>query len=403
MQLRTDSRTILPRLAMALVVLAAISVLFIRTVPATAKRKATQEPSRQEPRFAFWYEEWKPDTMEKLQPANVLIGVPGNAVAEIHGKGGSALHYVTFYQAKFGTVFLKDQDDLAAVGFHTPQGYLPSTFGGENNYVLCSNSQELRNRALAYVDEIVRTKRFDGLFVDNTYLPPATTQVCDAEHAHVTSGENGGSSYVDLLSAVYSAVKKVNTSAVVIINPGNPARIMLQSHGHTAWDFSDYLLWESYGYASVVGAGHDRWKQTIEASFDLARTPNAKKVLALSYPKTDAEALYSYAVASAFGFKYSANLGVSEQGKEGTGGHYGIFAPKLPHLIGSPTNPPPASGTTVLKREYKNGTCIVNLGQSDYAVIAERSGTLYAENASSKLQKGQRYTLPPGKGSILIN
>ena len=387
---------------MASIVLAAISVLFVRTVLATPKHKAAQEPLQQEPRFAFWYEDWKPDTWEKLQPANVLIGVPASAVAEIHGKGGSALHYVTFYQAKFGNVFLKNQDDLAAVGFHTPQGYLPSAFGGENNYVLCSNSQELRNRALAYVDEIVRTQKFDGLFVDNTYLPPATTQVCDAKHAHVTPGENGGSAYVDLLSAVYSAVKKVNTSAMVIINPGNPARFTLQSQGHTAWDFADYLLWESYGYASVVGAGHDRWKQTIVASFDLAKSPNAEKVLALSYSKTDAETLYSYSVASAFGFKYSANLGVAEQGKEGPGGHYGIFAPKLPHLIGSPTNPPPVPGTTVLKREYKNGTCMVNLGQSVYAVVVDRNSTLYAENDSSKLQKGQRYSLLPGKGSILI-
>ena len=401
MRLRSDSRTISPRRAMASVVLAAISVLFIRTVPAIAKHKAAQQPAQQERQFAFWYEDWKPDTWDKLQPANVLIGVPANAVAEIHGKGGSALHYVTFYQAKFGTVFLKSQDDLAAVGFHTPQGYLPSAFGGENNYVLCSNSQELRTRALAYVDEIVRTKKFDGLFVDNTYLPPATTQVCDAKHAHVTPGENGGSAYVDLLGAVYSAVKKVNPSAVVMINPGNPAKFMLQSHGHTAWDFSDYTLWESYGYASAVGAGHDRWKQTIEASFDLAKSPNAQRVLALSYPKTDTEALYSYAVASAFGFRYTANLGVSEQGKEGAGGHYGIFAPKLPNLIGSPANPPPAPGTTVLKREYKNGTCIVNLGQSDYVVVADRSATLYAENGSSKLQKGQRYSLPPGKSAIL--
>jgi hypothetical protein len=402
MWLRSDSRILRKRRSVEFILLGAISIFYIHSVPATAKHKVPQESSQQERQFAFWYEDWKPDTWDKLQPANVLIGVPEKAVAEIHGKGGSALHYVTFYQAKFGTVFLKNQDDLAAVGFHTPQGYLPSAFGGENNYVLCSNSQELRNRALAYVDQIVRTNKFDGLFVDNTYLPPATTQVCDAKHAHVTPGENGGSAYVDLLGAVYSAVKKINPTALIIINPGNPARFTLQSHGHTAWDFSDYLLWESYGYASVVGPGHDRWKQTIEASFDLAKSPNAQKVLALSYPKTEAEALYSYAVASTFGFRYSANLGVSEQGKEGTGGHYGVFAPKLPHLIGSPTNALPAAGTTVLRREYKNGVCIVNLGQSDYAVVADRSVTLYAESGSSKLKKGQRYSLPPGKSAILI-
>jgi hypothetical protein len=309
---------------------------------------------------------------------------------------------VTFYQAKFGTVFLKNEDDLAGVGFHTSQGYLPSAFGGENNYVLCSNSQELRKRVLAYVDQIVRAQKFDGLFVDNTYLPPATTEVCDAKHAHVTPGENGGTAYIDLLGTVYSAVKKANPSALIIINPGNPTRFMLQSHEHTAWDFSDYILWESYGYASVVGAGHDRWKATIEASFDLAKSPNAQKVIALSYPKTDEEALYSYGVASAFGFQYSANLGVSEQGKEGTGGHYGIFTPRLPHLIGPPMNVPPAAGASVLKREYRNGTCIVNLGQSSYVLVADHSGTLYAEDGSRKLQKGQSYGLPSGKSAILI-
>jgi hypothetical protein len=380
----------------------AVSVLLIHTVPASARHQANRKSAQEERRFAFWYEDWKPGTWERLQPATHIIGAPPSAVAEIHEKGASALNYVTFYQAKFGNSFLKNQEDLAAVGFHTPKGYLPSAFGGENNYVLCSNSEEMRKRVLAYVDQTMRASKFDGFFVDNAYQPPATTEVCDATHAHAAPGENGGSAYVDLISVIYPAVKKANPSAVVIINLGNPARFTLQSHGHSLWDFSDYLLWESYGYASVVGAGHDRWKATIDASFDLANSPNAERVLALSYPKTDAEALYSYAVARAFGFKYTANLGENEKGKEGSGGHYGIFAPKLPHLGGSPVNPPPASGATVLKREYKNGTCFVNLGTSDYAIAADRSGTLYAEDGSRKLQKKESYSLPSGKSAILI-
>jgi hypothetical protein len=391
-----------PRLLLVLLAALWVFALSIQVVTSSEPDNSNRKAAQQEPRVVFWYEDWKPGTWEKLQPATHLIGVPAEAVNEIHSKGGKALNYVTFYQSKIGTAFLKSQDDLAVVGFHTPQGYLPSAFGGENNYVLCSNSQELQNRALAYVDQVLSTKKFDGLFIDNAYQPPATTLVCDAKHAHVTPGEDGGSAYVDLLSAVYPAVKRINPSDLVIINVGNPAKFILQSHGRTLWDFSDYLLWESYGHASVVGPGHDRWNQTIEASFDLANSPNAKKVIALSYPKTDAEALYSYAVASAFGFKYAANLGISEQGKEGSGGHYGIFAAKLPELIGQPTDTPPRRGQAVLQRSYKNGTCIVNMGKSDYPVVASHGGTLYLEGGSSKVAKGERYSLPPGKSCILI-
>jgi hypothetical protein len=390
-----------PRLLLVLLAALWVFVLSIRVVTSSEPDNSNRKPAQQEPRFVFWYEDWKPGTWEKLQPATHLIGVPADAVNEIHSKGGKALNYVTFYQTVFGTAFLKSGDDLSAVGFHTPQGYLPSAFGGANNYVLCSNSQELRNRALAYVDQALSTTKFDGLFIDNAYQPPATTLVCDAKHAHVTPGEDGGSAYVELMSAVYSAAKKANPSNLIIINVGNPARFKLQSHGHTLWDFSDYLLWESYGHASVVGPGHDRWNQTIEASFDLANSPNAKKVIALSYPKTDAEALYSYAVASAFGFKYAANLGISEQGKEGSGGHYGIFAPELPKLIGLPIDAPPKPGQTILQRTYTNGSCIVNFGKSDYPIVASHSGTLYLEGGSSKVAKGERYSLPPGKSSIL--
>ena len=402
MRLRIDCRTLLPGLTIASILLTLMRAGPIQAVTASKPNKENARDAQDERHFAFWYEDWKPDTWEKLQPASVLIGVPANAVAEIHGKGGKAVNYVSFYQARFGTVFLRNADDLATVGFHTSQGYLPSAFGGEHNYVLCSNSEKLRERALTYVDQAMRATKFDGFFVDNAYQPPATTLVCDAKHAHVAPGENGGSAYVDLLSAIHLAVKRAEPSAVVIVNVGNPARSILQSNGHTLWDFSDYLLWESYGYASAVGAAHDRWKQTIEASFDVANSASAKKVLALSYPQTSAEALYSYAVASAFGFEYAANLGVSEQRKEGAGGHYGIFASKLPHLIGSPTNPPPAAGASVLKRTYRNGTCAVNLGQSNYPIVAKHSGTLYLENGSSVLQKGRRYSLPAGKSSILI-
>src|SRR5690242_13248129 len=68
--------------------------------------------------FAFWYDVWEPGvTIDKVRPANVVIGVPGKAVPEIHATGRRALQYVTYYQSTFHHPFLKDRQDLPNVGF----------------------------------------------------------------------------------------------------------------------------------------------------------------------------------------------------------------------------------------------------------------------------------------------
>jgi hypothetical protein len=386
---------------LALTRLLLIAALLICSLMATGKGAPASQAAHPEPRFAFWYEDWKPDTWQKLQPANVFIGVPTSAVAEIHSKRGKALHYVTFYQSRPGTAFLKSLDDLPNVGFHTPQGYLLSVFGGANNYVLCSNSAELQTRILGYVKQALSIEKFDGLFIDNTYLPPASTLVCDAKHSHIKPGDTGGNAYIDLLKKVYILAKQIDSATTIITNPGDPES-PLRSDGHTIWDFSDYILWESYGFTSETGTAHDNWKRTISKSFQLAGQPKSRKLLVLSYPRNDAEAFYSYAVAAAFGFEYTANLGVSQQGRDVAGGHYGIFNSRLPRLLGGPLNDPPKPGETVLTRRYRNGICIVNIGTSTYQFTAPQEGILYTETASSPIDKMKAITVLPGQPVIVI-
>ena len=390
-----------PMFLLAQTRLSLIAAFLVCFLTATGEGAPASEAAYPQPRFAFWYEDWKPDTWQKLQPANVFIGVPASAVPEIHSKRGKALHYVTFYQSRPGTAFLKSLDDLPNVGFHTPQGYLLSVFGGANNYVLCSNSADLQNRVLTYVRQVLAVQQFDGLFIDNTYLPPASTLVCDAKHPHVKPGESGGSAYVDLLEKVYTLSKQTHPASIIITNPGDPAS-PLHSDGNTIWDFSDYVLWESYGFTSEAGAAHDNWKRTIKKSFELASQPKSRKLLVLSYPRNDAEAFYSYAVAAAFGFEYAANLGVSQQGRDVAGGHYGIFNSRLPQLVGDPLDDPPKPGETVLTRRYRNGTCVVNIGASIYRFTAPQEGILYSGTAQSPIDKVKAITVFPGQAVIVI-
>ena len=130
--------------------------------------------------FEFWYDPWQPNSaLKKVESANVMIGVPPSAVAEIHNSGRRALQYVTYYQSNFGTAFLKDRQDLPSVGFGVEDKFEKSVFGGEDNYVLCPNSIELRNRVFRFLDESIK-QGFDGYFVDNTFLYPSAHEVCSA-------------------------------------------------------------------------------------------------------------------------------------------------------------------------------------------------------------------------------
>jgi len=355
------------------------------------------------PQFAFWYEDWHENTWAKLQPANAIVGVPPKAVADIHAHGGRALVYVTFYQAVLGREFLHDNADLEMVGFHTPGGFLPSAFGGKDNYVLCSNSAELRRRILAYIDRTIGTEGYDGLFVDNSYLDPAAGLVCDAKHEHVAPGNKGGPAYIDLLSEVYAAVKKRNPAAIILTNPGNPRWAdQLRSGNQTLWEVSDFVLWESYGYTSLLGSGHDRWQATIAQSKDISSSPHAQKLLALAYPRDPKEALYSFVLARIFGFGFAANLGESAYQSSREGGHFGIFLRDLPMALGAPSSPRQQPVPGVLTRRFSQGEAAVNTGSQSWSFKVSRNSALYSSAQASDVMAGKQIVVLPGTAVALL-
>jgi hypothetical protein len=374
-------------------------LLFALTAVAAGPQSFTAAPQ-----FAFWYEDWHENTWEKLQPANVIIGVPPKAVADIHAHGGRALPYVTFYQAVLGRAFVHDRADLEQVGFHAPQGFLPSAFGGQDNYVLCSNSAELRRRILAYVDRAIGEEKYDGLFIDNSYLAPATDLVCDARHAHVTPGSKGGPAYIDLISEVYAAVKKRNPAAIIVTNPGNPRGAdQLRAGNRTLWDVSDYVLWESYGYSSLLGNGHDRWQATIAQSKDVSSSPHAQKLLALAYPRDAKEALYSFVIARMFGFTFAANLGESDYQGVREGGHFGIFLRDLPLALGVPESAADQRGTPgILTRRFSRGEVAANTGSEMWSIKVSGNCVLYSPAGRSEVNAGKQVTVSPGTAVALL-
>jgi hypothetical protein len=350
-----------------------------------------QSPAK--PTFAFWYEDWQPDTtLKKMGVANVIIGVPPNALPEIHKAGKRGLQYVTYYQSVFGTAFLKDKDDLANVGFTVGKDFQKSAFGRKDNYVLCPNSVELKARVLRYLDASLK-QGFDGYFVDNTFLDPPAHEACAATHSHIRPGAHGGRAYLDLLAMVRERMKQSNPGAILVTNPGAPAWGDRIADGQpTLWDVSDYVLWESYGYTSETGEKHDRWKQTIEQSFIYAAEPDkARKILVLSYPQNVAEARFAFAVARIFGFKSSANLGEKQQGKSEDGGHFGVFANEIPLDLGEPVGPLPDRTSPLLHRTFRNGDIYANTGTVLQHVSSPRNRTIFVigsphGKASSQLE-----------------
>jgi hypothetical protein len=365
---------------------------------------ATQPKVATRPKIAFWYEDWQENILAKLRPANLIIGVQPSAVGQIHGAGSRALNYVTFYQAVFGTDFLKDAADLSNVGFHTKDGYLPSAFGKKDNYVLCSNSIELRRRISAYVRRTIGDQKYDGLFVDNLYLAPASVMVCDASHPHVKPAANGAEAYIDLLREVYQGVKKINRNAIIITNSGSPRYANeLRSGTKTVRDFSDYMVWESYGYSSHLGAAHDRWTSTIAQSFAPDTTLHTGKIIALSYPRNLAEAIYSYAISQIFGFGYAANLGEQDYMKDREGGHFGIFLSQLPADLGrSKSSPPQDRQNAVLTRDFSHAKVVANTGSTSYSLKTQRSVILYDGNGSKQVPAGTQIVIPPSNAVVFV-
>jgi len=357
------------------------------------------------PEFAFWYEGWGSDTWAKLQPANTIIGVPPEALADIHAHGGRALRYVTFYQARFGSTFLHDEADLDNVGFHTKQGFLQSAFGGKDNYVLCSNSMELSRRVMLYVEQTIRHDGYDGIFIDNAYQPPASEEVCDAKHSHGSPGSKGGPAYVNLLAKVSAWIRKDAPAAtMVIVNAGNPNAADALNNGETSlWDVTDYALWESYAFSSQTGIAHDRTEATITQSKTIASSSHASKVLALSYPRNYEEAIFSFAMAEVFGFQYAANLGEKDVGTGREGGHFGLFLRDLPPRLGFPKSElQQVPGTNILQRNFATGDVVINLDSRPWLFRSSRKGVLYSKNGSSRTQQGTQIELAPLSAAVIV-
>jgi len=228
--------------------------------------------------------------------------------------------------------------------------------------------------------------------------------VCDAKHPHEHPGMNGGSAYVELMKKVYAEVKAAKPTAVIISNAGSPSATDRLASGKTSlWDVADYVLWESYGYSSLPGDEHDRWPQTIKESYRVAGGPHAAKVLALAYPRSYPEALFSFAVARAFGFEYTANLGESQRAvADASGGHFGIFLPQLPNLTGKPVDAVPNASDPVLKRSYSDGTVVANTGTAPYSFKLPHSGTLYTSQGTAKVLAGKSVTVPAAQAVVLV-
>lgn len=383
----------------------AVASLVLMSIGSAVTEPSTPKPSAASPQFAFWYERWQSDTWQKLQPANTIIGVPPEAVGEIHAHGGRAVRYATFYQATLGSDFLHDRADLERVGFHDARGYAPSAFGGKDNYVLCSNSSELERRALLFLDETIARDQYDGLFIDNGYPPPAADETCDAQHEHRGPGKAGGAAYVSLIDSLTKRAKRESPEFLVITNAGDPQAASALHDSNTTLSYvSDYILWESYCYTSLTGIAHDQWDSCVAASGSVAAGPQGRKVIALSYPRNEREAVFSFAVARAFEFFYAANLGEIDSNSGREGGHFGIFVRELPLSLGPPISGmlrDPQSG--ILRRSFRNGEIVINPVSRQLSIKAAISGVLYSGDRRSAVKRNQRFSVDSRSAIVIVS
>ncbi len=354
--------------------------------------------------FQFWYDPWQPDaTLKKVGAANVIIGAPPSAVPEIHKSGRRVLQYVTYYQSVLNHPFLKDRQDLLNVGFQSNGEFEKSAFGGQDNYVLCPNSVELKSRVLRFLDSSLQ-QGFDGYFVDNTFLDPVAHQVCSAKHQHSQENEVGGRAYLDLLAAVRAKLKGRNPTALLITNPGNPwLAESLASGNPSLWDLSDLVLWESYGYTSYRGPKHDRWRNTIRESFRYAAMPEKEaKLLVLSYPEDLAQARFSFAVARIFGFKWTANLGESLQNTDKEGGDFGAFLNGIPSGLGEPLGSLPEISNPLLHRTFQHGEAFANTGTAPQTISLPKSSRVYIGDRTIEVTVQRTLNLEPMTAAVII-
>jgi hypothetical protein len=357
-----------------------------------------------QPNFAFWYESWNPSTTPtELRSADVVIGLDPSAISAAHSKGKLVLPYHTYYQAVPNSPLLINLTDLANVGFQINQQFLPSVFGGINNYVMCPRSAAIHQRVQQLVQRSL-SLGYDGLFVDNTFIDPAAHAACDSTHAHISGPDLGGAAYLQLLAEVRQIVKARSASAMLISNPGNPDWAdQMSSASPSLWDLSDLVLWESYGYTSFRVSGHDVWDDTFTKSFRYVNTlpDKAAKLLVLSYPETVAEARYSFAAARIFGFNWTANLGKNQQNTTGDGGHFGVFFAAIPYQIGNPVEQVPNPGL-ILNRKFEHGEVFVNTDASTQTITAG-PGTIFLGATTVQVSVPTNFDLPPRVAAIVIS
>ena len=355
------------------------------------------------PEFAFWYEPWNNGaSFDKLGKPQTIIGLSPSDVPNVHKLGARALRYVTFYQSRYQP-FLKDEADLPNVGFWDGHAFLLSAFGGKGNYVLCDNSKVMHDRVMAYTHQTLADQRFDGFFIDNTYVSPAAQESCKStSHPHVMPGARGDDAFLELLSEFRAEVKKTAPSAIIVTNPGNPTLANKLGTGKfNLWDLSDYVTWESYGYTSYRDQRHNDWKHTLESSFALPETQR-RKVIALSFPMNSTEAFYSFAVANIFGLKWTANLGENAVETTATGGHFGVFMNDLPYDIGSAVGEIQGNATSDrISRKFAHGEAVANISNAPIKVRVPAGMELYQASGVVKTTKTSDVIVQPNTAIIL--
>jgi hypothetical protein len=374
-------------------------------MPVFSEQPANPAAGGGHPKFAFWYEPWKERaTFEKLGAPGIVIGVAPSDVRSIQQMGGRALRYVTFYQSKLSQPFLKDESDLPNVGLWNGQEFLTSNFG-KDRYVLCPNSEVVHRRAMAFLDETMLDNHFDGLFVDNTYPPPAANTYCGSlVHTHLLPGARSDDAWLELLSQVRQKVKAISPTAILITNPGSTDWADQLGTGKfgNLWELSDYVLWESFGYSSYRGQKHDWWQRSIATSFKLPEVKR-RKILALSYPLDLSEAEYSFTIARIFGFEWTANLGESEVGTNKENGHFGTFLAKLPFDLGIPAAT--IQGTPVselISRRFEHGAAIANISDLPIRLEIPANVRLYVGDRVSNTISKSEVTLLPRTAAIYV-
>ena len=329
-----------------------------------------------------------------MQGADVVIGALGGATAA----EPRFLAYVTYYQDHLGGQFINTADEVPLLALQKDGVVQATAFTDEDPGwdVLCDNSVELRRKALDQLARLVN-QGYVGLFVDNAADKRLT---CTATHPHLHPLERSDDSYLVLLGDSRQKLKELLATPLLIANAGNITvadSLGAGANSGAMWTIADFVLWESYGYASYEDSRHDQLDATVAKSMVYATDTNkAAKVLVLSYPQTQQEALLSFALARIFGFAWTANLGDS-----GRVGHWGAFAPSMPWAMGSPQGNLYVQGS-LLARQFSNGIAYANTGNNAVDINIPQCGTLVSAAGGSPAIPNTTLSLEPHSALVLL-